>query len=240
MLKAFYRTIIFLLFLLVRNSCFAQHLGAWNIIALKINLNKHWSLFEETQIRSQSFYKDFSYYEIKGGLAYSLKKFSALVGFGRFMTFTDGDNFKKPFTNKEWRMWEQFVFNSYAGRLKIENRIRIEQRWTTSLGYRNRLKYRLNGVLPLTHRKVQPGTIYLTAWDEIYFTDSDPHLETNRIYGGMGYQISKQLTLQTGYLSVVNYRIDETHSGKNYIQSTLLIELNAHKEHHEKTPASVD
>ena len=104
MLKAFYRMIICPLFLLIGNLCTGQHsLGAWNIVSFKLNISKHWSLFEEAQLRSQLFYNNFSYFEIKGGAAYGFKKFSALAGFGRFMTFTDGDDFKTPYVNKEWR-----------------------------------------------------------------------------------------------------------------------------------------
>jgi len=156
------------------------------------------------------------------------------------MTYSDGNNFKKPYVNKEWRLWEQFLVNNYLGRVKLENRIRIEQRWTSSLGYRNRFKYRFNMVVPVTDKKIKPGTLYLTGWDEIYLTNSDPHFETNRMYAGAGLQISRQLTVQSGFLSQVSYKPDDTHSGKNYIQLTILVETNAHKEHHEKTPSSVD
>ena len=232
MSKAIYKIVFFILFLFITNLCIGQHsLGTWNIVSFKLNINKHWSLFEEAQIRSQQFYHNFSYVETKGGVAYSFKNFSALVGFGRFMTFTEGNDFKKPYVNKEWRLWEQFLVNTDVGRLKIENRIRIEQRWTTALGFRSRLKYRLNAVVPINHKKVIPGTVYVSGWDELYFTNNHPHLETNRIYAGAGYRISRPLAIQCGYLSVVNYRLDDTHSGKSYLQVSLIIEANAHKDH---------
>jgi hypothetical protein len=147
------------------------------------------------------------------------------------LSYSDANNFKKPYVNKEWRLWEQFLMNNYLGRVKLENRIRIEQRRTTNLGYRNRFKYRLNMVLPVTNKKIIPGTFYLAGWDEVYLTNSHPHFESNRIYAGAGYEMSKHLTLQSGYLYQVNYRPDDTHSGKNYLQVSILIETDAHKEH---------
>ena len=235
-MKSFYRINTCCLLLLLGNLSFAQTgTGAWNVLSFKLNLNKNWSAFSEVQLRSQRFYDDFSYYEIKGGASYSFKKrFSALAGFGRFVTYSNGDNFIKPFVNKEWRLWEQFLVNSYIGRIKLENRVRVEQRWTSLLGYRNRLKYRLNMVLPVTDKQIKPGTFYVTGWDEIYLTNSDPHFELNRIYAGAGYEMSKHLTVQTGYLYQVNYKPDDTHSGKHYLQVTFLIEANAYKEHHDK------
>ncbi len=240
-MKSFPRAVICCLFTLASNFCIAQHgaIGAWNIASFKLNLTRHWNVFEESQLRSQFFYNNFSYYEIKGGAGYSFKKMAAAIGFGRFITYSDGDDFKKPYVNKEWRLWEQFLVNSYIGRVKFENRVRVEQRWTSSLGYRNRLKYRLNSIVPLK-KKITPGTFYLSGWDEIYLTDSDPHFETNRIYAGAGYQLSKSVTLQSGFLSIVSYKPDDTHSGKNYLQFTVLVDGNAHKQHREKTPSSAD
>jgi hypothetical protein len=242
-LRLVYRTIIYCSFFFPGYAGLAQTnaMGAWNIISFKLNLDKRWSVFEESQLRSQLFYNNFSYYEIKGGASYSLKKnISLLAGGGRFITFSDGDNFKKPYVNKEWRIWEQVVLNNYLGRLKIENRIRVEQRWTSNLGYRNRFKYRLNLVLPITDKKIKPGTFYLSSWDELYFTDSKPNFESNRAFAGAGCQLTKHMTIQSGYLYQVNYKPDDTRSGKNYLQTALLVDVNGHKEHHEKTPASVD
>jgi hypothetical protein len=238
-----FRTITCCLFLLAGPIVFAQNsrLGSWNILNIKLNLDKNWAVFGESQLRSQLFYKNFSYYEVKGGASYTInKRFSVLAGAGRFMTYSDGDNFKKPYINKEWRIWEQFVMNHYPGRVKLENRIRIEQRWTSNLGYRNRFKYRFNVTVPVTNKKIVPGTFYVNGWNEIYLSNSDPHFEQNKIYAGAGYEISKHLTMQSGYLRQVSYRPDETHSGKDYLQVSLLVEMNAHQEHQEKAHSSAD
>ncbi len=163
-----------------------------------------------------------------------------LAGFGRYMTYSDDYNFKKPYVNKEWRLWEQFLVNTYTGRVKIENRFRIEQRWTSSLGYRNRFKYRLNMVLPVTNKKILPGTFYLSGWDEISLTDRNPNFEQNRIYAGAGYQLFKHLAIQSGYIYQANYKRSHTHSDKNYLQLAFLVEANAHKERHEKNLSGLD
>lgn len=238
-----YHTITCCLLLFSADPVLSQNhkLGAWNIINFKLNLDKQWGLFGEAQIRSQLFYDNFSYYEIKGGASYTIKKsMPVAVGAGRFITYSDGKNFELPYVNKEWRIWEQFALNNYIGRVKFENRVRIEQRWTTNAGYRNRLKYRLNTVVPINNKKIVPGTFYISGWDEVYFTNSDPHYEQNRIFGGVGYEVSHHLTLQSGYLHQVNYKADDTHAGKNYIQLSVLIETNALHEHHEKASNSAD
>lgn len=124
--------------------------------------------------------------------------------------------------------------NSYLGRLKFEHRYRIEQRWTTALGYRNRFRYRINSVVPINHNKVEPGVFYGSAYDEIFLTNSNPHLERNRVFGGAGYQVSKHFNAQLGYLYQTDYRLNYTHLGKGYIQLSLNFEIDAHNEHMEK------
>src|ERR1043165_6258250 len=168
-----YHTITCCFLLFTSQSVFAQthKWGAWNIVNFKLNLNKKWGLFGEAQLRSQLFYDNFSYYEIKGGVSYKLKKnMTSATGFGRFITYSDGNNFKLPYVNKEWRIWEQFALNNYIGIVKLENRVRVEQRWTTNVGYRNRLKYRLNTIVPINNKKIISGTFYISGWDEVYFT----------------------------------------------------------------------
>lgn len=215
--------------------------GSWNIVNLKLNLNKQWAVFSESELRSQHFYADFSYYELKGGASYNLKKnLSVLLGGGRFMTYSDNNNFKLPFINEEWRIWEQFAINNYIGSIKLENRVRVEQRWTTSLGYKNRLEYRLNVLRPLGSKRITPGTFYLNGWDEIYLSNTGPHYEQNKAFGGMGYEVSSSLTIQTGFIHQISYKPDESHTGKNYIRLTFLVEQNAHRRHHDKIGSNPD
>ncbi len=239
-MRKIYRSIIYFNFVFISSFAYSQSgTGAWTVLSLKLNINPHWSLFNEFQVRSQRFYDDFSYYEVKGGVAYAFKKrFSSLLGFGRFVSYSNGDNFKKPYVNQEWRLWEQFLVNYYAGRVKFENRIRVEQRWTTSLGYRNRIKCRMQLVVPINHRDIHPGTIYVNGWDEVFLTNTDPHFEANRLFAGAGYGLSEHVAIQTGYLYQTNYRPDDTRSGKHYVQVTFLIEANVHRQHHETEKAN--
>ena len=242
-LKSLYSPLVGLLFLLVSNLSFAQNnnFGTWHIVNTKFNFNEKWAVFNELQLRSQLFFDDFYYYEIKGGISYSINKnFSLLVGTGRYVTYSNGDNFKKPFVNKEFRTWQQLTMNTYLSRIKFEHRYRTEQRWLSNGGYRNRFRYRLNTFLPLNTKKIEPGTFYLNAFDEIFLTNVTPYFERNRVFAGCGYQVSKHLTIQGGYIYQFDYRANNTKAGKSYLQLAALIELKAHKNTREKIPGSED
>lgn len=237
------KLILTILILLAVQFSFAQDdkLGAWNIVNFKYNLNERWSVWAESQTRSQLFFNHFFYYEIKGGAGYAVNKnFSFLIGTGRYATYSSDGNFKKPFANEEFRIWQQLTMNQYLDRLKFEHRYRVEQRWLTNGGYRNRFRYRLNSVLPLKNKRLDPKTLYLTGFEEIFLTNEAPYFERNRVFGGFGYKFSTAFVLQSGYIYQFDYRADNTKSGKGFLQVALFIELDKHKSLQEKLPNSVD
>lgn len=214
-------------------------MGSWNIINTKLDLNQKWNLFGELQLRSLKLYDDFHYYEIKGGASYTVSKATSVtVGFGIFDTYSPGGNFKTPMANDEWRSWIQLNIMQYEKRLKLEHRYRAEQRFTSN-GFRNRFRYRLNTTYPLNNKKVEAGTYYLTANNEIFFTNKAPYFERNRIFIGGGYEFSPLFTIQAGYLHQFDYKInDET--GKNFLQVSFLFELQWKNKTGEKVPGGMD
>jgi len=217
----------------------ATQTGTWNIINTKVDLNEKWNLFGELQLRSLRLYDDFHYYEVKGGASYVISKASSIsAGFGIFDTYSPGENFKTPMVNDEWRSWIQFSIMQYEKRLKLEHRYRAEQRWTSN-GFRNRFRYRLNTALPLNNKKIEPRTYYLTASNEIFFTNLAPYFERNRLFVGGGYEFSHLFTIQAGYLHQFDYKInDET--GKNFLQLSFLFEMQWKKKTGEKVPGGMD
>lgn len=232
------KNIQLLIVIFFSQTAFAQT-GSWNILNAKLTLNEKWNLFGELQLRSLKFYDDFHYYEVKGGASYSISKASSIsAGFGNFDTYSPGGNFKSPMANDEWRSWIQYSIRQYEKRLKLEHRYRAEQRWNRN-GFRNRFRYRLNTVYPLNAPKVEPGTYYLTASNEIFFTNKAPYFERNRVFIGAGYEFSHLFTLQAGYVNQFDYRInDET--GKNFFQLSFLFELWWNKKTGEKVPGSMN
>lgn len=229
------------LLMMLSITAFSQpaDLGSWNVINSRLTLSPKWSLFNELQLRSQSFYHNHYYYEIKGGVSYSINKnFNFLLGAGKYMTYTDGGNFKSPVTANEFRFWQQLTMNQYLERIKFEHRYRVEQRWFKT-GYRNRFRYRLNTAFPLNRKKMGPKTFYVAAFDEVFFTNKAPYFERNRFFAGAGYQLSKYFTVQPGYLYQFDYR-NNNGTGKHFFQLTLMIEIDADKNPNEKIPGNVD
>lgn len=212
--------------LLNSSGVFSQSnkLGSWETINITYKSSKHFTAFLELQARSQSINKDFFYHEVKGGVGYQIpKKFSAILAMGDYRTYEFEGNFKNQ-QMREFRLWQQLTFTSMLGSLRMEHRYRAEQRWQNG-NYKNRFRYRVSPVLPLNNKTIEPGTLYLSAFNELFFTNRAPYFERNRFFAGLGYQIAKSFAIQTGYLNQYDYRKIDDGRGKTFLQTTLLFFL---------------
>lgn len=242
---AFYQKILMrvgvFVLLLTSQIAFSQNsdLGSWNVINTKLTLSERWSVFNELQLRSKSFYDNHYYYEIKGGVGYSVSKnFTFLLGTGKYVTYSDGGDFVKPIASNETRFWQQVTMNHFLERLKFEHRYRVEQRWFKD-SYRNRFRYRLNIAVPINKKKIGPKTFYVASFDEIFLTNKAPYYERNRFFAGVGYQAAKWVTIQPGYVYQSDFR-NNVAQGKHFFQLTIGFEIDAHKDPKEKMPGNVD
>lgn len=230
-----------ILLLLFVQPCVAQSpsLGTTNIVNIQYHFNPRWSTFFETQFRSDKLYKDFNYDEFKIGGAYNVgNHLAVLLSFGQHNTYSFGGSFKQPFVNKEKRLWEQFSLFNSIGRLKLEHRYRIEQRWMTQ-GFRNRFRYRLNAIVSLNQPKIHTGAWYAYVNNEIYLTDQPSFFQRNRFYVGTGYRFIKEVTVQVGYLHQFDY-LASRKTTKNFLQTSFLINVHSHHSTRDPRPSTTE
>lgn len=117
--------------------------------------------------------------------------------------------------SEESRIWQQFILNNKIGRAKFEHRYRLEQRWVNNI-YKNRFRYRLMLFVPLNKPTIDKGTVFIGIYDEVFINDKKTFFDRNRLYGAMGYQLSKTTSFQLGFMrQVLN------NSAKNYLQIAL-------------------
>lgn len=208
-----------------------QNMLNHNSITLNYKFHPKFFLYAETQLRSN---KDFTYpdyYEIKGGIGYNItKNHKPLVGLGRFVTYAD-----HRLDKEEFRIWLQDVVNYKWHTVKIENRLRFEHSWfyapqKDEHSGRNRIRYRLSASLPLNNKEIKKGTLYASAYDEIFFTlNGDPFTSRNRVYGGLGYQIDETFTLSSGYLWQREFDHNKGNKNMNFVYMNLSINLDGTK-----------
>ena len=197
--------------------------GTWDVCNLFYKVNNHYTAWMEVQARSQNLYTDFFYHQVKGGLFYNFSKThnSILIGGGRYTTYNYSGNFKSPVTTDEVRIWEQLILNNVYSHINVEHRYRLEQRWINNV-YRPCLRYRINPIFTINHEKLVPKTLFVSAYDEIFLGNNNPHFERNRYYLGMGYEFSNSFIFQLGLLNQTDYNSKGGQTDKNFIQTTLI------------------
>ncbi|MCS3732915.1 DUF2490 domain-containing protein [Mucilaginibacter dorajii] len=220
--------VILFMLMIGSSAAYAQDskLGTWGIatVVLPGDSIHRWGGYSELQIRTNTAFSQFQYYEAKAGVSYDLdKNFIALLGTGTYHTYDFTDLSAGPLTN-EFRVWEQMTVNQFLYRLKFEHRYRVEQRWVNG-DYRNRFRYRLNMFIPLNNTKIVAKTWFLSLFDEVFFNNKAPNFERNRVSAALGYQFDKKWIVQAGWLNQRNYTIAQS-SGKNNIMLMLMYRIN--------------
>ena len=189
-------------FFMVNLSGQQGNISSYNLVTMNYRFTPNWFLLAEGELRGNSDFYYPDYYEYKVGIGYRIApNHKPLIGIGR------GGNYKNhSMQREELRIWFQDIYDFKAGRFKFENRFRAEKSWLyqpkeNKNSQRVRLRYRLNISTPLNTEKVQPGTISANIHDEVFATTTaSPVSFWNRIYGGLGYQVDKNVSISAGYM----------------------------------------
>jgi hypothetical protein len=210
-MKIFYTIIV----VLITNSLFAQNLGTWNVFDIKKNGKKGTSYQLEGQVRSLKFYDNFHYNELNFTTNFKYNENLILsVLLGKHNTYSEGGSFVSPIITDEYRFSLQASTTQKFGRLFLDNRYRIEQRYfvnNTSVIYRMRYRFGLKTKISKIN--------YLQFTNEFFLAigDRNSTFEKNRFLLGITNKINKKYEVQINYLNQIDNRINDE-SGSNFLQ----------------------
>lgn len=190
----------------------------WAAITSNIKVSKKLTVIAEGQFR---YARDFEpmQFQARTGLEVKLNDHFSIVPIGYVYTWNHLYG-KQPATveNNEHRLWEQVSYSHSFGRVSLDHRLRLEQRFIQehSLtkegnlideGYgnrQNRLRYRFMAKIPINNVTIQPNTWFVALYDEVFVSwgkkVSFHEPDQNRIFGGLGYEFSKKISGQGGFL----------------------------------------
>ncbi|WP_375764735.1 DUF2490 domain-containing protein [Archangium gephyra] len=104
----------------------------------------------------------------------------------------------------ESRLYQQLLYNTALGPVKLVSRTRLEQRLLASAsGASHRVRTLLRGAYPLDAE----GTFSLVLWDEVFFhlntVEGGPRagFDQNRAFVGAAWKLSPHVALEVGYLN---------------------------------------
>ncbi|SNC74978.1 Protein of unknown function [Hymenobacter gelipurpurascens] len=186
--------------------------NAWLGYFSDARLTQRWGLHTEFQYRRTNGLQDPQQYFYRAGLNYhATEKLLLTAGYVYLLSLPYGD-FPDPGRSHERRLYLKAELDNAIGRLSLTHRYIQDLRWLrgpeeVAYSFQNRSRYRLQLKFPLTKPTIEAGTLYALASDEI-FISYGPNVAANifnqnRLYGGLGYQITDALGLETSYLQQI-------------------------------------
>ena len=179
-----------------------SNLGNWLIYIGSKELKNGWNIHNEVQYRNYDAVGDLEQLLLRTGLGYNLTQNNnnLLLGYGYILSENYvGDTDQKVSVN-EHRIFQQFTTKQKVGVLNLSHRYRFEQRFVED-DFKMRFRYFLGLKIPLQNKADGNNPLYLSAYNEIFLNTKSEIFDRNRLYGGLGYQFSKQLRLELGYMN---------------------------------------
>jgi hypothetical protein len=156
---------------------------------------------------------------------YAKDNFRVNLGYAFINHFpAEGNETSQP----EHRIWEQVWFSQKLPNLTMLQWLRFEQRFIRKIandelvdGYTraNRLRYNIGLSIPLKGKELKPGTPFVSVSNELFINFGKNVVyntfDQNRLFLGLGYQITSGMNLQGGYLNAYQ----QLASGNSYVVS---------------------
>ena len=176
----------------------------------KVKLNDKWSIYFDLGLRRTDWLNKWSQTIVRPGLTYTVNEnVSITAGVAWFNNYTA--NYIRP----EYRGWEQLLFTETYGRIKVNHRLRAEQRFNQAVvkdqlvndyKYNNRFRYQLNVQIALNNKSITNKTLYLNLGDEVMVNSgkeiSVNYFDQNRLSAGIGYRLNDLFNITVSYMNV--------------------------------------
>lgn len=191
-----------------------HELGNWIGATSNIRFGDRWSFFAQGELRTWEFLHNLNelLWRFSGRYEFN-NNYRGEFGYVRVDTWPyDSSGLRKFYEN---RSYQELLIKHAWGKVKLNHRFRLEQRWiaTPEFGteYSNRARYKLQIKLPLRGTKIEPGGYYLKALNEVFIDFDrngywfnlqgfDKGLNQNRLNVGVGRQLTKDSSITVGVL----------------------------------------
>lgn len=191
-----------LVFLTTTLHAQSNDFGNWWMYFGNKQLSDRFNLHHEMQYRNYNVAGDLEQLLLRAGVGYDLTEGNnnVLVGYGYISSANYTGIADEKVTINEHRIYQQFITNQKFGRFSLQHRYRFEQRFIED-NFRLRFRYFLNVKMALTKPTLADKTIYLVTYNELFINADNVLFDRNRLYGGLGYKLNKDLSFELGYMN---------------------------------------
>jgi hypothetical protein len=198
------------------NAQIKQNTG-WLASFNTIKLNKSLSLHAELQLRSTDDWQQIQTILPRVGLNYHFKPNQVLTMGYAYIPNRVSVNGESALL-AEHRIFQQYIFNHKAWSASVAHRFRLEERFVPQARfvedhveksgdlYSTRFRYFIRGIIPFTNKKPFEKGMFAALQNEIFLNVTnkenvnDQVFDQNRVYGAIGYRVSKKLDIEAGWL----------------------------------------
>tara|TARA_R110002073_G_scaffold6102_4_gene36978 strand:- start:1331 stop:2032 length:702 start_codon:yes stop_codon:yes gene_type:complete len=176
--------------------------GNWLIYIGNKKLNQKWNIHNEVQYRNYNAIGDLEQLLLRTGLGYTFNenKNNVLLGYGYILSENYIGGTDEKVSVNEHRIFQQFTSKQNIGKVKLNHRYRFEQRFVES-DFKMRFRYFLALNMPLSTKENGLSKYYLSAYNEIFLNTKSSIFDRNRVYGGIGYTVNKNVRVEAGYMN---------------------------------------
>lgn len=179
--------------------------GNWWIYIGSKKINDKWNWHHEVQYRNYNFIGDLEQLLLRTGFGVNLTpgNNNLLLGYGYILSENYVPGTDEKLSIGEHRIFQQFITKQSFGRVAIQHRYRVEERWVEDSDFKWRFRYFLALNIALSNPEMMPDTWYLSLYNEIFLNGQNAVFDRNRIYAALGYRVSPQLKVEMGFMSQV-------------------------------------
>ncbi len=179
--------------------------GNWIIYIGSKKINDKWNWHHEVQYRNYNFIGDLEQLLLRTGVGVNLTpgNNNLLLGYGYILSENYIAGTDDKLSIGEHRIFQQFITKQKFGRVSIQHRYRIEERWVEDSDFKWRFRYFLALNIALSNKELIANTWYLSLYDEIFLNGQNAVFDRNRMYAALGYRVSPELKVELGFMSQV-------------------------------------
>jgi len=184
--------------------------GYWVSYTGDNKLSSRFGIHSEFQTRNLGMSRAIEQTLIRVGLNYYIDPLvMASAGYGYFYT-APAESDVEGFITSEHRTHQQLLTRHKTRGIFMEHRYRLEQRFIENISTRNytfdnRIRYRFQAIIPFYSISPQLRHFFAAGSNELFINlgrkVSGQIFDRNRLYGGLGFQVSPKLNFQLGYLN---------------------------------------
>ena len=176
--------------------------GNWLIYIGNKKVNSKLNIHNEVQYRNYDAVGDLEQLLLRTGVGYNLSEnnHNLLLGYGYILSQNYVADTQEKMDVNEHRIFQQFTSKQKIGSVSLSHRYRFEQRFVET-DFKLRLRYFLAFKVPIIKTEALPSKLYLSAYNEVFLNTKSAVFDRNRVYGGIGYQLNKNVRIEAGYMN---------------------------------------